>query len=375
MERVDVDSLKDLTNSEIETLEKIIQRQKELILDQINKTKVSQETMQKITAVDEIDMDIKTVAKEFSKKVSGKADGIKTVVVNSINKNFIKSPLASSFGIRDYMETDIKVIEDGIRLGKLLANKIKVRNEERTQTNTRLNSGKIDARLLNEVGFKNFSIFKKITTHAYKESYIHISIDQSGSMQGDKFTQAMKFATMIATASKYIKNLRVVVSTRTIANGGGDTINGKPFIMTIFDSKANDVSHMKAVFPHVRATGSTPEGITFEAIQNEIMKDSANTDAYFINICDGQPGFTYYDGDVRISYSGQLAEEHSRQQIDKMRMSGINTMTYFIGSGSEFQYVLKTYVKNCHHIKSASQITEVAKVLNKELLNGSKVSK
>jgi len=175
----------------------------------------------------------------------------------------------------------------------------------------------------------------------------------------------------MASASMYINTLRVVVSTRTCIGGGGETMSGLPFVMIIFDSKKNDLNHIRNVFPCVHATGSTPEGITFEAILNEILVDSANSDAYFINLCDGQPGYSYHSKATSISYNGSRAEQHSRKQIDKMIQNGIRAMTYFIGSSGGFQSVLRTYLRNCYHISSSSELSTIARMLNKELLNGS----
>jgi hypothetical protein len=50
-------------------------------------------------------------------------------------------------------------------------------------------------------------------------------------------------------------------------------------------------------------------------------------------------------------------------------------MTYFIGSSSEFRQVVQTYVKNCFHVSSSSDIPKIARMLNKELLHGSKTTK
>jgi hypothetical protein len=373
MGNVDIDNLDELTDAEIDALKKIFQKQIDSIIDNLKKDEVSQETLENIQAVNELDVEEKHTAKELAHNTSSEVKGIKTYVVKSIKPSFLDSNLASCFGLSKSGKSNS--IEEGIRLGKILANKIQIRNDKKTMKQTRLKSGRIDKRLIHELGSDNFKIFSKVNVTEYNPSYIHISIDQSGSMSGSNFNEAMKFASILASASKYIKNLRVVVSTRTCINGGGRSMNGLPFIMTIFDSKVNDMMHIRKVFPCVRATSSTPEGITFEAIMSEIIRDSKNSDAFFINICDGQPGYSYHSQDMSIDYGGTKAQAHSRKQIDKMLASGIRAMTYFIGSSSEFRQVVQTYVKNCFHVSSSSDIPKIARMLNKELLHGSKTTK
>ena len=365
---VDIDSLEKLTDAEIDKLIEIMQKQLDFTLDELNKEEVDDATNENIKAINELDFEEKMTARDLTSN-SGDVKGIKTYVLKSVKKSFLDSELAYCFGLQKGRRNSD--IEDGIRLGRMLASKIQLRNDSKTATQRRLKSGKVDSRLIYELGCDKYEIFKKITITEYTPSYIHISIDQSGSMSGSNFNEALKFSAIMASASTYIKNLRVVVSTRTCISGGGETMTGLPFIMTIFDSKVDNLNHIRNVFPCVHATGSTPEGITFEAIMNEILVDSANSDAYFINLCDGQPGYSYHSKTTSLSYGGKMAEEHSRKQIDKMIHNGIRAMTYFIGS-SGFQAVLRTYIRNCYQISSASQLSTIARMLNKELLNGSK---
>lgn len=363
---VDIDSLEELSDDELQKLIDIVQKQLDFTLDKLKKEEVDSTTLENIEAVNEMDIEEKYTAKELTSNLKG----IKTYVLKSVSKAFLNSELARSFGL--FSNRKSNSVEDGIRLGRMLASKIQLRNDSKTATQRRLKAGKVDSRLIYELGCDKYDIFKKISVTEYSPSYIHISIDQSGSMDGHEFEESMKFATIMASASKHIKNLRVVVSTRTCISGAGQTMNGLPFIMIIFDSKRDDLTHIRNVFPCVRATGSTPEGITFEAILNEMLVDSAGADTYFINICDGQPGYSYHGQDMSIHYGGKSAEEHSRKQLDKMSKNGIRTMTYYIGSASGFKSVLNAYIKNCFHIASASQLSTIARMLNKELLNGTK---
>jgi nitric oxide reductase activation protein len=274
-----------------------------------------------------------------------------------------------------------KDVESAISLGKLLAKRLQIRNEERVDKSTRLRSGKIDKRLLHEIGFDNYEIFNKISINKYKDSYIHLSIDASGSMQGDKFDESVKLAAMFATASKLIRNLRVVVTARSTinqnyygyTNKGKSDMNDTPYMVYLFDSKQDGIADIRRIFPRLYSTNTTPEGLTFEAIMNDIYKESTNTDAFFINLCDGQPFMSKEIGKLNgFRYAGQSAQDHSRRQVDRMRSHGINVLTYFIGRKYDFEEVLKCYKTNCHHLANAEELNKVVQSMNAELLSASR---
>jgi nitric oxide reductase activation protein len=245
-----------------------------------------------------------------------------------------------------------------------------------------LRSGKIDKRLLHEIGFDNYEIFNKISINKYKDSYIHLSIDASGSMQGDKFNESVKLAAMFATASKLIRNLRVVVTARSTINQNyygysnnknKSDMNETPYIVYLFDSKQDGIADIRRIFPRLYSTNTTPEGLTFEAIMNDIYKESTNTDAFFINLCDGQPYMSKEISKYNLfRYAGQPAQDHSRRQVDRMRSHGINVLTYFIGRKYDFEDVLKCYKTNCHHLANAEELNKVVQSMNAELLSASR---
>jgi hypothetical protein len=97
----------------------------------------------------------------------------------------------------------------------------------------------------------------------------------------------------------------------------------------------------------------------------EVKKDSANTDAFFINICDGEPCYT---DNNHIQYGGTEAKQHSKKQIDRMMSFGINTLNYFIGGKYGFRAFKTTYPVNSFHLESANEIQNIVKVMNSNLL-------
>ena len=350
---------KSLSDKELDKLAKMFAKQLELINGDVKKSKMSKSAIENVSALSSVDMSSEFTGKGFTNK------GIKTLVIRRLTDNFLESNIAGAFGIRSYGAYGMADLERYINLGKILAKKLQIRNEERTLVSSRLKSGSIDQRLLHEIGADKYEVFKKININQHKPSYIHISIDASGSMSGTPFNEAVKFATMFATASKFIRNIHVVISVRTTTASHNKSLKNTPFIMYIFDSKINGLNHVRKLFPKLSCPGTTPEGLTFEAIMKEVKKDSANTDAFFINICDGEPCYT--DNNY-IRYGGTEAKQHSKKQIDRMMSFGINTLNYFIGGKYGFRAFKTTYPVNSFHLESANEIQNIVKVMNSNLL-------
>jgi hypothetical protein len=361
---LDLDKLSDKAKSQ---LEKLIEQQKDFIKGQPKKGKLSKADQQKVDAWASVDMEKKTVGanSEFSNK------GIPLYIIDNLTKTFIES-VGYNYGIKNYVsDSDSRMVEESINRGKMFAKKLQLRNEERVLKSTRLDGGKIDKRLLHEIGFDNFDIFSKVNITSYKPSYIHISIDQSGSMAYGKFQNALKFAAMFATASKYINNIHLVISLRStvssnqLRGGGGENT---PYLMYIFDSKKHSIQHIRYIFPRLRAVNLTPEGLVFDGIMKDTIQKSANTDAYFINICDGEPCLEFSNQNGVFRYSGDKAQAHSRKQMQRMEQNGIKFLTYFIGNKYDFEAVEKCYGKNAVHLERADEVVKIANAMNKKLV-------
>jgi hypothetical protein len=130
--------------------------------------------------------------------------------------------------------------------------------------------------------------------------------------------------------------------------------------MYLFDSKKNNLDHIRTVFSNIQANAYTPEGLTFEAIYDEIVRQSANTDAYFINLCDGEP--------CADNYQGYSAKQHSRKQADKIMSKGVNFMSYFFGNAYGFKNVKEVYPKNSYRLENADEVNMIVKYMNDQLL-------
>lgn len=277
----------------------------------------------------------------------------KVVVVNKITD--------ATYGLCD-MLPDTKhnryhnAVIDGMRLGTMLGKKLRVRNDDvKTQTN-RMRKGKIDRRLLAEFGIGNTKLFEQTMVSSSNDAGIHISIDASGSMSGNRFKKAITTAVAIAKAADTVGGIRVRIDFRSECDANG--LHGEsygPTVLVAYDSRTNKLSHIKKNFPNLTATGSTPEGLCFAAVLNLIKAGGVTTDKYFINMSDGAP-----NGD---------AVDITTKSIKQIKASGVNVLSYLIDVSSTSTQDLFTRM---YGVESASMIdtaniSEVAKTINKLL--------
>ena len=258
----------------------------------------------------------------------------KCLVVRGITKALVDSGLVGNamysdiaqiknsmtkYGHKDY-------IAEGIVLGTLLGKRLKTRDEDRNLKTTRMETGRIDRRLVAELGFGNDRVFSQTIHNTVTPSVIHISIDASGSMCGNKWESAMKTAVAIAKAASMVKSLDCVISIR-------GTQGQDPLMWVVYDSRKTTFAAAKEYFYGLHASGATPEGLCYQAVMKDIIGMANGKEAYLINICDGEPGFSGNG----YSYGGFEALEHTRKQVDKMRQAGIKVLSYFV---SDSQYGL-----------------------------------
>ena len=272
--------------------------------------------------------------------------------------------------VKDGYEKDY--IAEGIRLGTVLGRKLQVRGESRETKWTRLDSGRIDKRLVAELGFGNDRVFSNSFVEEYSDAFLHISIDASGSMGGSKWDNTMKSVVAMTKAIDMINNVDVVVSfrtTQTSSNGRtrrGDTT--KPLILIAYDSRKDSFIKVKTLFKYLDVAGTTPEGLCYEAIMNEIVPSSTDKDSYFLNFSDGMPMF----GNGDVDYHGDVALNHTRKMVKEIRSRGIKVLSYFVADSSwgrdrDSQSFKTMYGKDAEYIDITS-VMSVSKTMNKKFL-------
>ncbi len=252
----------------------------------------------------------------------------------------------------------------GIILGKQLGNKLQLRNSDRTLKSTRLQTGKIDRRLVNQLGYENVNVFHRIVTDKYKNYFIHISIDASGSMSGEKFHNAITSAVAIAQAASMTSGIRVQISLR-----GTDNVQSsqeKCVTIYAYDSAHDKMSKIRNMFKYLDTFGCTPEGVAFKSIEKDLKADAKGDELIFINYSDGAP--TTVQGSA-YNYDGVT---FTQRVVNAMKSNGINVISYFITYNgycydSDRNAFRKMYGPDAQFIDPLS-ILQVAKTMNNKFM-------
>jgi len=360
-ENTDQSDLEPLSLNDKSKLRKAIEKQKDFIRNSIKKSAIRKTEKKKIDAINNSQASYNTVGKgQLGRQWHTTSNGVECLVIRNLTKEVIYADTFETLTLRSYYtERNQIAIDNGIRLGTQLGRKLQVRNEERSLKYNRLNSGKIDKRMISSAGFGSENIFQQVFIDNHKDANVHISIDASASMGGDKWNKSMTSAVAIAKAASMVGNLNVTISFRSTEQQGKRWI---PAIFIAYDSKKDKISKIQNLFKHIICPGTTPEGLCFEAIQSEILASSDNLDSYFINFSDGEPYFENRE----ISYYGMQAALHTANEIKKFQERGIKILSYFI-TGSSDREVSKSfktmYGTNASNV-NVNNLTQLAKTLN-----------
>jgi|TARA_B100001094_G_scaffold324647_1_gene377581 hypothetical protein len=350
----------ELTDAQKNQLQRAIEKQKEFSAGQPQKSNISKKDEKIVEAISTSGSETKEVGNEtltdhWSRK-NGKTD---CIVVKNLTAELANSGVYNTFNSNYWRSKDnIEPVQKGLSLGKMLGRKLQIRNESNTLKYTRLHKGKIDKRLISSLGFGAENVFETSLLEQFNNSIVHLSIDASGSMNGGKFEQSLIAASAIAKAASMTNNFDVVISFRSTEDMGRRCL---PAIFIAYDSRKHKIQRLSTILPSMNACGITPEGLCFEAIMNEIDASAKGKDSYFINFSDGEP---YFENPT-ISYWGQSALKHTKQQVDKMIAKGVKVLSYFIGGGySNDENFKSMYGKDAQFIDT-NQLVPLAKSLNK----------
>jgi len=369
-----------LTDRQKKQLENAIRKQEKFMNGEIQKKKVSKKESKELQTIEASGMTYEEVGKDidWTKK------GTKVLVIRKLTKALIDasgnydsglsilSPYKYRYVHNYNDDTEVTgFVEKGISLGTRLGRKLQVRGESRDTKWTRLDSGRIDKRLIAELGFGNERVFNTTFTESYSDAILHISVDASGSMSGDKWTNTMTSVVAICKAASMIQNVDVVVSIRSTHCVGGyrnRNSNNVPLILIAYDSRVDKFNKVKNLFSHLRVAGTTPEGLCFEAIMNEIVPTTKDRDSYFLNFSDGMPMFQNNE----LSYYSGEALGHTKKMVNEMRTKGIKVLSYFIGDSeyereSSVQDFKQMYGKDAEFVDVTS-VMSVSKTMNKKFL-------
>ena len=360
--------LVELSDNQKKMLENAIKKQEKFLNGDIQKKRVTKKDLKSLESVEQSGMRIEKVGEDYKDDYSyyqRKSSSTECIVIDNLTQGLIDSGeihMLSNYRSEENQEN----INRGIVLGKKLGRKLQIRNESRMTTFTRKNSGKIDKRLLSELGFGNTDVFQQTFVDSYSDALLWISIDASGSMGGKKWNRTMTSVTAIAKAASMTQNLDVVIDFRSsYSQGYGRGSDSKPLLLIAYDSRKDKFSKIQRLFQSIHPSGITPEGLCFEAIMDKLVPSSKDRDSYFLNFSDGQPYFSNSD----IDYSGHGASVHTKKMVEKIREKGISVLSYFIkdsygGSIGDFTTM---YGKDAKDI-DVTNVMSVAKTMNERFL-------
>ena len=266
-----------------------------------------------------------------------------------------------SYGMRQGAKPNETQVNEGLQLGAMLGRKLLTRRESRSLETTRLRSGRIDNKRLAHAGYGIENIFSQIHIEKYKKANIHLTIDASGSMGGERWKNSIKMAAAIGKAVSMIDGLELQVSMRETDD------NDTPVISIIYDSRTNRLGHLTNLLNIYGCNSMTPEGLCLEALLKKslLIPSNEECDSYLINICDGAPGCG--------NYGGYNALHHTKKQVKRINNElGIKHVGFFFGNdeGHGFNQFKTMYgSKESKALPNASNATAIATHLNKELMS------
>ena len=355
-----------LSDKQKELLKKKIQKQKDFMDGDIQKTAITKTDSSNLNAIEESGSEMKEVGKEVNQGYYGN-QSVQCIVVKKLTKGLFESPMFPMTYKNWNPEDDGVVrmecaeeVQKGIKLGTMLGKKLQVRGEDRTTVFNRQKVGRIDKRMISSLGFGNENVFQFSEIDSYKKANLHISIDASSSMNGDKWSNTMINVVAMCKAVDMIPNLQVQVTFRC-------TQGEKPYIVMAYDSKTEKFSKVKQLFGGLRPSGTTPEGLCFEAIMKSFIPINNDMDSYFLNLSDGQP----YFGGRGFYYSGDAAEKHTGKMVKMIESMGIKTLSYFISdydAGSYDRRSFKTMYGNGAKFVDVTNLNQITKTMNQLFL-------
>ena len=351
-----------------EKIKNAFQKQENFIKGKVKKSNgLTSKQLKQVDAVSKANVEI------FKSKFDDK--DINVHIIKKLTDEVIKSGLYGVFQSPSSLLGGeySKCFEEGVNKGKRLLKKLQIRNESTSLESHRLKKGKIDTRRVYASDFTE-DIFKRIDRSNYKPLSVHLSIDGSGSMHGEKWRSTLINAIALGYVSSNVDNIDLVITIRT----SGD-LEGKhkhvPLLIFCFDSKVNKVHDLRRI-TNYRLTGSTPEGLCLDALNKFIPTSSYYLDSYLINMSDGMPNYRSINGS---EYVREEAYAHTAGVVNKIKKKNVKLLSYFI-SKNKNKY--KTDTSECFkqmygrdsRFVDVNNINQVTQTLNKLFLSENMIS-
>ena len=359
-----------LSDSQKKTLENAVKKQKKFMDGDIQKNKLSKKDKSAIDAIDVSGMSYKEVGKDIKDDGWGKVGKTKCILVKNFNQTLVDSGTINMVSKRTHYyggDTEL-AISEGLRLGTILGRKLSIRTESRDTKYTRKNTGRIDKRLISELGFGNSDVFSQTFVDSFPDAFLHISVDASGSMGGSKWTRTMTSVVAMIKAIDMIEGVDVVVSFRSTQRSKvGRSHKDNPIMLIAYDSRKDSLVKVKTLFNHLHPNGTTPEGLCYEAIMDEMVEGMKDRESYFLNFSDGMPMF----GNEEVDYHHNTALNHTKKMVKEIRSRGIKVLSYYIGDSYDTNRNMgefKTMYGKDSQFIDVTSVTAVSRAMNKKFL-------
>jgi hypothetical protein len=355
-----------------EEIKKAFSKQEQFLQGQTPKTSLTKKETKQVEAIGKSNIQIKDI------KVLDTSCPVH--VIKGITPAIIESNLYNTFLINDLKHR--QQVEDGIRIGKKLLRKLRIRNEQITLASKRLKTGKIDPRRIYAANFED-DLFYKIDRSNYKPISLHVTIDGSGSMEGTKWWQVLTNTIALGYVALKMDNIDLTISVRT--SGRNPNLSSMtaqiPLLILAFDSKKHTLKDLKRL-AYYKCNGLTPEGMCLNALNEYIPNSSYYLDSYLINMSDGYPTFETYGvkGSLKVNYRGEEAILDTAKAVKNIKKKGVKILSYFIQSSTtetkekelneNFQIM---YGKEASFI-DPKNVNEVTKTLNSLFLERNLIS-
>jgi len=291
-------------------LSKAIQAQKDFLDGNVKKSKMSKNKAETVNTL------ASTPISEYQTE-TGRYSSIKTIVIEKISKSLIDTSTIDCLRSTQWQNDGmVEAVNKGLRLGKALGNKLQIRNRETVDHQVRQRKGKVDGRALSRLGFDDPTVFANTIISHHKDENLHISIDASGSMSGDRIENTFTATAALAQALKMTNNMHLTVSIRSEKwNRKG---HSNPLVVMIYDSKVDTINHIQSLWPSVRCCSNTPEGFCYPSLMKYLKPNTT-----FINFSDGLPGTSYSNW--------RDAMQLTKTNVAKITKAGHTILSYFIG--------------------------------------------
>ena len=99
-------------------------------------------------------------------------------------------------------------------------------------------------------------------------------------------------------------------------------------MLIAYDSRKDKFSKVQQLFKYLNPCGTTPEGLCFETVLDDIIKTNKGVDSYFINFSDGwKVSLT----EISIMVDTQLFNI----RLIKKKSNSVKVLSYFVYDGYE----------------------------------------